>query len=170
MKIVIVAGSDRTGKSTLTEEFVRKGYEYKHFGPPTGSPYGEYIGYAKWLEEKGDPDGKYVIDRFMYCEFAYSKHYGRATDMTLDRMNEIEDILLGLDPNACVVYCETDLESNWRRIEDEGKHEFSDIEQLETLRMEYKRVLLHSKLDLVEYDFTKDGGRLGSIVAEIDAR
>lgn len=170
MRIVCCAGADRTGKSTLVEEFIKAGYKPKHFGPPSGSPYEEYLDYAKWLVEKGDPDGKYVIDRFMYCEFAYSKHYGRRTDMTFDRMNEIEDILLRLDPKACVVYCETDLESNWWRIEDEGKHEFSDIEQLEALRTEYKRVLLHSKLDLVEYDFTKDGGRLGSIVAEIDAR
>lgn len=89
----------------------------------------------------------------MYCEFPYSKHYGRQTDMTVERMNRIEDILLGLDNKATVVYCSTSLESNWERIEAEGKHEFGNIMQLKALRDEYKRVLLHSKLNIMEYNF-----------------
>ena len=116
---------------------------------------------------EGNPNGKYIIDRYMYCEFAYSKHYGRHTDMTIERMNKIEDDLLKLDPNAVVVYCQTDLESNWRRICDEGKNEFKSIEQLEALREEYKRVLLKSKLDLVEYDFTA-GDTPEKILVEIE--
>ena len=167
MRIVICCGADRTGKSTLTEEFKRQGWIYRHFDPPKASPYGEYLDYARWLSEKGDPDGKYVIDRYMYCEFAYSKHYGRGTNMTIERMNKIEDILLALDPTATVIYCETDLESNWERIQDEGKKEFRSIEQLEALREEYKRVLLKSKLDLVEYDFTAGDTPAGT-VSEIE--
>lgn len=153
MKIVILTGADRSGKSTLADEFIRQGYKYKHFDPPKGSPYGEYLDYAKELAGNGDPDGKYVIDRYMYCEFAYSKHYGRGTDMTIERMREIEDILLSLDPSAAIVYCATSLESNWERIEAEGKREFKDIGQLDALRNEYKRVFLHSKLDVKEYNF-----------------
>ena len=153
MKIVICCGADRTGKSTLVGEFEKAGWISKHFDPPRRSPYGEYLDYARWLSEKGDPDGKYVIDRYMYCEFAYSKHYGRGTDMTIERMNEIEGILLTLYPTATVVYCETDLESNWERIQDEGKKEFRSIEELDSLRSEYKRVLLNSKLDLITYNF-----------------
>ncbi len=167
MRIAIIIGADRAGKSTLTEEFKRRGWIPKHFDPPKSSPYGEYLDYAKWLLENGDPNGKYVIDRYMYCEFAYSKHYGRGTDMTIERMNEIEDILLKLDPRATVVYCETDLESNWERIREEGKNEFRSIEQLEALREEYKRVLLKSKLDLVEYDFTAGDTSAGT-VSEIE--
>ena len=154
MRIVICCGADRTGKGTLARELVKKGWAYRHFDPPKGSPYQEYLDYARWLAEKGDPDGKYVIDRYMYCEFAYSKHYGRKTDMTLARMHEIENILLKLDPGATVVYCETDLDSNWRRIQDEGKGEFKDIGQLKALRAEYKRVLSGSNLKIIEYDFT----------------
>jgi hypothetical protein len=89
----------------------------------------------------------------MYCEFAYSKHYGRKTDMTIEKMNEIEEDLLKLDPNAVVIFCQTSLESNWKRIQDEGKSEFKSIEELEALYKEYKRVILHSKLDLIEYNF-----------------
>jgi hypothetical protein len=168
MRIAIVIGGDRVGKTTLTDEFIRRGWIYRHFDPPKSSPYGEYLDYAKWLSENGDPNGKYVIDRYMYCEFAYSKHYGRSTDMTIERMNEIEDMLLKLDPHAVVVYCETDLESNWERIKEEGKNEFRSIEQLEALREEYKRVLLKSKLDLVEYDFTAGDTPAGT-VSEIES-
>jgi hypothetical protein len=168
MRIVICCGADRTGKSTLVGEFEKAGWLPKHFNPPKKSPYEEYREYADWLMSEGDPNGKYIIDRYMYCEFAYSKHYGRSTDMTIERMNEIEDMLLKLDPRAVVVYCETDLESNWARINDEGKKEFRSIEQLEALREEYKRVLLKSKLDLVEYDFTAGDTPAGT-VSEIES-
>ena len=167
MRIVCIVGADRTGKSTLVGEFEKAGWLPKHFNPPKKSPYEEYREYADWLMSEGDPNGKYVIDRYMYCEFAYSKHYGRHTDMTIERMNEIEDDLRKLDPNAAVVYCQTDLESNWRRICDEGKNEFKSIEELAALRHEYKRVLLNSKLNLVEYDFTAGDMPLG-VLAEIE--
>lgn len=167
MRIVTCCGADRTGKSTLTDEFVKAGWTYKHFNPPEKSPYAEYREYADWLMSEGDPNGKYVIDRYMYCEFAYSKHYGRQTDMTVARMNEIEDDLLKLDPAAVVVYCETDLESNWARIQEEGKGEFKSIEELDALRSEYRRVLLNSKLDLIEYNF-EAGDTPERVLAEIE--
>lgn len=169
MRIVVVIGADRAGKSTLTDEFRRRGWNYVHFDPPKNPPnaYCEYREYADWLASDGDPDGKYVLDRYMYCEFPYSKHYGRPTDMNLDKMREIEEDLLKLDPKATVVYCETDLASNWERIQQEGKKEFKSIEQLEALRTEYKRVLLNSKLDLVEYDFTA-GDTPSGIVSSIE--
>ena len=167
MRIVICCGADRTGKSTLVDEFKSAGWLPKHFNPPKKSPYEEYREYADWLMSKGDPNGKYIIDRYMYCEFAYSKHYGRHTDMTIERMNEIEDDLLKLDPNAVVVYCETDLESNWARIQEEGKGEFKSIKELEALRLEYKRVLLNSKLNLIEYNF-ETGDTPESVLAEVE--
>lgn len=167
MRIVFIVGADRAGKTTLTDEFRRRGWIYRHFDPPKGSPYAEYLGFAKWLSEEGNPDGKYVVDRYMYCEFAYSAHYGRGTDMTIGRMHEIEDILLRLDPHAAVVHCETDLRSNWERIEAEGKNEFRTIGQLETLRAEYARVLSQSRLDVVRYDFTA-GDTPKATVSEIE--
>jgi thymidylate kinase len=154
MRIVCIIGADRTGKSTLTKAFKEEdGWIYKHFDPPTGSPYNEYRSYANELMQYANSDKKFIIDRYMYCEFAYSKHYGRKTDMTIEKMNEIEEDLLKLDPNAVVIFCQTSLESNWKRIQDEGKSEFKSIEELEALYKEYKRVILHSKLDLIEYNF-----------------
>lgn len=168
MRIICIVGADRTGKSTLTDELVRRGWTYKHFCPPKGSPYGEYKDYADWLAAEGDPRGKYVVDRYMYCEFAYSRHYGRPSDMTVDRMLGIESRLLKLDPQAAVVYCETDLESNWARIKDEGKGEFKSPEELDELRAEYRRVLSMSKLDLYRYDFTK-GDEPGAMADKLEA-
>lgn len=154
MRLVFIAGPDRCGKTTLTDEFVRRGFEYRHFGPPKGSPYGEYLGFAEWLRENGRPDGRYVVDRFMYCEFPYSRHYGRRTDMDYAKMLEIEGMVLYLDPGAVLVYCATDLRSNWRRICDEGKREFEAMEQLEALRDAYEDVLRHTRLRVLRYDFT----------------
>lgn len=167
MKIVIVIGADRTGKSTLTNEFIKHGWEYIHFDPPKKSPYIEYREYADWLIENGKSDGKYILDRYMYCEFPYSKHYHRQTDMTIDKMNEIEYDLLKLDLNATVIYCSTDLESNWKRIQDEGKHEFNSINELDNLYNEYKRILLYSKLNLIEYNFI-EGDTPQNVLMEIE--
>lgn len=75
--------------------------------------------------------------------------------MTVGRMHEIENMILQLDPEATVIYCETDLVSNWRRIETEGKHEFLSIDELDSLRTDYIRVLEQSKLNVIRYDFTK---------------
>lgn len=169
MKIVVVAGADRTGKSTLTKEFTRCGWKYRHFGPPKGSPYVEYRGFADALASNGNPDGKYIVDRYMYCEFPYSKHYGRETDMTIWDMNAIEETLLMLDPSATIVYCETDLESNWKRIQDEGKGEFKSIEELVALKAEYERVLSKSRFRVLRYDFTK-GDAPATFVSAMESR
>ncbi len=157
MKIVICCGADRTGKSVLVGEFRRRGWNSIHFNPPKNPPnaYSEYREYADWLMTDGDPNGKYIIDRYMYCEFPYSKHYGRPTDMTIAKMREIEDDLLKLDPLATVIYCQTDIESNWKRLQDEGRGDFKDIGQLRALRNEYEKTLHESKLILINYDFTK---------------
>ena len=42
MRIAIVIGGDRVDKTTLTDEFIRRGWIYRHFDPPKSSPYGEY--------------------------------------------------------------------------------------------------------------------------------
>ena len=139
-------------------EFERRGWKSIHFEPPKNPPdvYSEYREYADWLMSDGDPSGKYILDRYMYCEFPYSKHYGRPTDMTIARMNEIENDLLKLDPSAAVVYCHTDIESNWKRIQDEGRGDFKNIGQLEALRNEYEKTLRSSKLIQVEYNFMRN--------------
>lgn len=170
MKIVFIAGADRTGKSTLCREFERAGYEYRHFDPPEGSPYGEYLGFAKdEVLAAGNAGRSLVVDRYMYCEFPYSAHYGRPTDMTYGRMREIEELVLSRDPSATVVYCETDLASNWERIEAEGKGEFADIEELKRLRERYADALAHSRLDVMRYDFTA-GDTPRGIVGRVEAK
>ena len=155
MKIIVIAGADRTGKSTLTQLFISNNWEYKHFCAPKISPYTEYRNYANWLITHKDLNKNYIIDRYMYCEFPYSKHYNRQTDMTIEKMHEIEDDLLKIDPNASIIYCHTDLKSNWERIQAEGKNEFKNIDELNNLYNEYKKILSYSKLNLITYNFTK---------------
>lgn len=157
MRIVFCTGADRTGKSTLIEEFRKRGWVSVHFGPPKGSPYMEYRKFVdETLKDPANSDKKFILDRFMYCEFPYSRHYGRPTDMTSVKMNELEDDILRLDPNAKIIYCETSLEGNWDRIEAEGKHEFENVEQLERLRKNYIQTFMASKLDYITYNF-EDG-------------
>lgn len=154
MKICIVAGADRTGKSTLCEEFKKAGWAYFHFEKPKGSPFEEY---AKFVTEKlpsMPADSKVIVDRFSYCELAYSKHYGRKSDLDAQKTAWLEDEILRLDPSAKVVYCSTDLWSNWQRIEDEGKGEFKSMTELVELRKTYEAAIKWSHLGVIRYDFT----------------
>lgn len=96
-----------------------------------------------------------VVDRFMYCEFPYSRHYGRSSDMTFRRMLELESHIKRTDPDAKLVYCETDLDSNWARIQDEGKREFRTKDELASLKDGYECVLETTSIPVTRYDFTK---------------
>jgi len=171
MKIVILCGGERTGKSTLAECFKKAGYEYFHFNPPKGSsPYQEYRKFCDdVLMNPENCNRKFVIDRYMYCEFPYSKHFGRTTDMTYEKMNSIERDILKADKTAAVVYCENDIDKNWELIQQEGKNEFKSKDEVLELRKDYRQTLLHSTLALVKYDFTK-GDNPEDIVEKIERK
>lgn len=155
MKIIIIAGGDRTGKSTLCKYFENNGYTYMHFGPPKDSPYYEYKNYVyNVLKDPKNKNKNFIIDRFMYCEFAYSKHYNRLSDMTIDKMYELENIILSLDSNATIIYCENNIDINWQLICDEGKNEFKTKNEIIELRNTYLNIFKKTKLNFIKYDYT----------------
>ena len=155
MRIVFACGGERTGKSVLTKTFESKGWTYFHFDPPKGSPYKEYRGFLdSVLKNPANADKNFIIDRYMYCEFPYSKHFGRSTDMTVGKMHEIERGILALDPAACVIYCENDIDVNWELICAEGKREFRSREEVLKLRDDYRKILNQTMLTRIDYDFT----------------
>lgn len=163
MNLICLIGGDRTGKSTLCEEFIKNGFEYHHFIAPKNSAYEEFGGFARqYFLDPVNAGKKVILDRYMYCDFPYSKHYGRGTDMTWDRLHEIEDIMLGFDPSAKIVYCENDIDLNWKLIEEEGKHEFKTKTEVLELRKTYMEVLSHSKLPWIKYDFTAGDTPVGT--------
>lgn len=154
MKIRIIAGGDRTGKSTLCKYFSDNGYTYVHFGPPVKSPYLEYQEFIdNILEKSKNSNENIIIDRYMYCEFAYSKHYNRPTDMTIDKMHKIEKTILKIDPNAFIIYCENDIDENWKLIQDEGKNEFKNKQEVINLRDTYRDVLYKTHLSCLVYNY-----------------
>lgn len=154
MRIIFILGADRCGKSTLCQKFIENGWKYRHFSAPKSSPYGEYRDFV--MNELPAVDGVpgIIVDRFMYCEFPYSVHYGRKSDMTFGRMLGLEARIKQLDPDTKLIYCETDLDSNWRRIQEEGKSEFKTKDELARLRKEYERVLETTSIPVLRYDFT----------------
>ncbi len=163
--LVILCGADRTGKTTLAEEFKKEGYEYIHFNPPKGSPYQEYLSFAEELPVCEN----LLVDRYMYCEFPYSDHYCRETDMTVKKMKEIESLLKIHAENAVVVYCATDLWSNWERIQEENKKEFETIQELARLRTIYTEILNQSTFRVLTYNF-KEGDTFQDLLFKIYRR
>ncbi len=156
MQIVCLVGVDRTGKSTLADWLVEnKGFEYVHFGKPESSPYEEYKKFVKKLKEERDTllEKKYVIDRFVWCEYAYSRFYRRVSDCPLERVRELERDLGITD--AEIVFCKTDAKSNLERIKEEGKNEITSEGEIDFINSMYEEVLKNSVLLRMDYDFTK---------------
>lgn len=155
MKVVIVCGGDRTGKSSICREFIENGYEYYHFDPPKKSPYQEYKEFVdNVLKNPENKNKKFIIDRYMYCEFPYSKHYKRNTDMTIEKMQLIESEILQLDNFATIIYCENDIDDNLRLLNIEGKKEFKSKQEVLALRTNYKLALNKSLLHILTYNFS----------------
>ena len=150
-EIVFITGVDRSGKSTLAKQFIQRGYEYKHFIQPAGSPYLEYLKF--FWQIRNSTAQKWVVDRYVWCEYAYSRHYRRFSDCTLGRIRALETKFLDFDSK--LVHCETDLESNWKRIVQEGKNEFSKIDDLMKLRNWYGEAMRDTVLPYYSYDFTR---------------
>lgn len=152
-KIIFITGGDRTGKSTLCEYFVKNGFKYMHFDPPKKSPYEEYLEFYRHIKTSSESTAcNWIVDRYIWCEYAYSRHYSRKSDCSLSRIRALETKFLDFDSR--LIYCETDLDSNWNRIISEGKNEFTTKADLEKLRIWYEQSFIDTVLPFYKYDFS----------------
>lgn len=153
--IAIIDSVDRAGKTTLCDYLKKQGFEYFHFEKPKGSPYAEYRDFIDGVlaEKRGDV----AIDRFMYSEVVYAEHYKRLSDLTMPRLNRLEQKLLALPNPVKIVNCAPDVNVNWKLIQDEGKGEFKTIEELFLARNHFLSLFRCSPFEVVTYDWTKGG-------------
>jgi hypothetical protein len=96
--ICLIEGCDKTGKTTMAREFERRGYVYRHFSAPKGSPWQEYSqflagGDLATVLKRG---GRVVLDRFHLGEPVYAKLYGRKSDLSAKRVKALDARLLRL--------------------------------------------------------------------------
>ena len=114
MALVIIAGIDRTGKSTVAKYYESKGYELIHMSaPPKGQSSEEFLQEMVDLVS-GAAMKDIVLDRSYMGELIWPQVYGRPsllTDEGIETLREIEDAvgvtrIMMHDPNV---------EAHWKR-------------------------------------------------------
>ena len=117
MRLVILEGCDRTGKTTLANQLVeRHSFKYIHCGQPKGDLYEEYMQILQDIEKEGVDT---VIDRFVYGEFVYGPLYRGEAALDEQQLRNIE--LKALSLNAMLIYCVDEAENIIKRFKTAGE-------------------------------------------------
>ncbi len=130
-RVVIVEGTDRTGKSTILNELVKLGYPRLHWDGVRNSGVKDLhdpalaklsklsfeiqIAFFRLMKTMG-VDSPFVMDRGPYSELAYSKRFGRKC--MLKRL-KVESALLANDVVLVLLLCgEDELKRRFERSPD----------------------------------------------------
>lgn len=116
---IILAGKDRTGKTTVAEEYKKQGYRVIHLNAPNKIYYKEGYSGPSYLDELMELymscNGQNVVfDRSPYCELVWSEVYKRPcllNDEDLEILREIEE----RNEAKYIMMHDYNLEANWQR-------------------------------------------------------
>jgi|GEM_PF-6719756 len=119
MALIILEGLDRTGKSSVAQDFQAKGYELIHMSAPskelsqpgyTGPSYLDQI--IELVASAAHKD--IVLDRSHYGELVWPQIYGRDPMLTDDDIEIIREIEESVGTTRILMH-DTDSESHWAR-------------------------------------------------------
>lgn len=151
--IYILEGIDRNGKSTLAEEFKKLGYHYVFFGKVDFDPYDMHFNFiTNELPKLVKKYQNIVLDRSYFSELVYGSFFRNKHYYKLDKYDYL-DKFLNTFFKVKIVYCQTDINTNWQLIQKENKKEIITFKKLETLRNKLNNVLANSCIDKINYDF-----------------
>lgn len=116
--IVVIEGSDDTGKTVLAKEFVKMGYEYVHNGKPEpGTDLFQF--YLKQVADAADRN--VVFDRLHLGETVYGPIMRDKSLITAEQLRLINRLIYGL--GGAIILCDTNangIVDRWRsRIDSE---------------------------------------------------
>ena len=152
---IIVEGGDRVGKSTVCRYLMQKGHSYYHFDYPRSEDVVKiYDDYFK-LNSSNANVKDFVYDRALFSEYAYSRYYGRKSNMTIEQLNRLEKMFKSHDPDnyAVILYLENDINENLRLLEDEGEGKITKIEDILKLRKLYYEALSYAYLPVFTFNY-----------------
>jgi len=126
--IIILEGSDKTGKSTLAK-YIRAKYDFDYIkcSRPKGDPYIEYM---EILQKIATTGGNWVIDRFLIGESVYGPIYRGESKLDDVKIRNIE--LKALSLNPLLIYCYDDVKNIKKRFK-ELKEDFAKTKDIEKI-------------------------------------
>jgi len=149
MKIIIIEGENKTGKSTLAKYIVDNyGYEYIKCSQPGDDAFKEYKDIIKSL----DQNKNYVIDRFLYGEFVYGPLYRNKCQLNNAKMFELENMIY---KDAIIIYCYDSASNIAKRFEEE-KEEFANADKIQQALDLFKHTMRASMLPVYKHKMKSD--------------
>lgn len=144
MSIIVIEGADGTGKTTLAGVLEKRGFEYRHQGPPLN---GVNL-FQHYADELLSCRGKKVVmDRLHVGELIYGPVMRGKSLITVEELRLLNRLLFGL--GGKVIFCDTDdavIERNWLRRR--GQEYLDDADKLYEVMFQYRR--------LFDQEFTAD--------------
>lgn len=152
--IIVLEGPDGAGKSTLAQEFVRRGFEYRYHDDPPKPGEDKFATYTKAILSVA-PTEDVVFDRFAPSEHVYGLVRRGETQIGIEQLRLINRLLYSR--GAFTIFCLppfATVEKNWRaRLKDEL---VQDSGQLEKLYHAYDalRSSEYDRLHAIAYDYS----------------
>jgi hypothetical protein len=122
MAWILLEGLDRSGKSTVSELYKKKGYKVVHLSAPDKKYYEQKYSGPSYLEEMVDLymayDGKSVVfDRSIYGELVWSTIYGRTPLLSHDDIEYLQQLESNNDTSK-ILMTDDNKEAHWQRCVD----------------------------------------------------
>lgn len=111
---IVLEGPKGSGKSTISDHFVKKGFEYFHSSAETEN---DFLYHCELLSDRIFDDEKRVIDRFSVGEMIYPSIYER-----VNKLDWLEFIVTMSHPDTVyVILYSSDIDFLINRIFDRGR-------------------------------------------------
>ena len=159
--IIVLEGSDCTGKSTLAQEFVKRGFKYEHFGVPAPD---EDL-FKTYTDALLNAQGDVVFDRLHVGALVYAEimRNSQGPMITVTELRLLNRLILGL--GGAIVFCETyvdDILKLWRERQ-HGEYVKAE-ERLQSIIVRYHDLYIEELLllpNVLTYDFARYRGNPG---------
>lgn len=153
----MIEGPDGSGKTTLAEALVAKGYGYQKFGPPEYEPVDYYLDALKKKAKEGVP---VVLDRAHPSSFVYGVIFRGMDDLSPFEHWQVDGFLMA--HNTVLVYARPDKDTVEKVLESRPKRDadaevFEVPEAREAIRSLYDHYMQNmASLPMLVYDFTQE--------------
>jgi thymidylate kinase len=167
--LVVLEGSDNTGKTTLAQELEKRGFRYVHNGPPASE--GMFEEYARQIEAV-QPDENVVFDRLHLGELVYGPVMRGRSRLSLAEARLLNRLIFAR--GGLLVYCSAppdEIIASWRARQ--AQEYLQSTEQVEQVIKTYTTLWLDDLRDspsVVRYRLAENRGNPGQFAEALRLR
>lgn len=175
MAWVILAGLDRSGKTTVADYYKSKGYEYIHLSAPDKKYYEPGYTGPGYVDEMVDLMMKYdgydtVFDRSWYGEKVWPQVYGRDSLLKEEDFEILEEYEYRNQTEKYLLH-DPNISAHWKRIQEDTGLKPSTKEQFfKAGRSHMGLISNHNFIQKTLHDFPKAEKKAEDVVREVEVK